>query len=422
VLVGIVDGTGRDEENGFRELESLAETAGIPVLATLVQKRKRPDPGTFIGRGKVAEAKAAAQELDADVVIFDDDLTPAQARNLEESLGRKVIDRTQLIMDIFAQRAATKEAKLQVELAQLRYLLPRLRGWGMALTRIGGGSAGGVGTRGPGETQLELDRNKINRRIHGLERRLAKATAERRERRKRRAKSDLPQIALVGYTNSGKSTLLNRLCEDETFVEDKLFATLDTKIRRGSLGDGRVALFVDTVGFIRDLPHDLVPAFAATLEAARYADLLLHVVDASKPAADEDRRTVLRTLEEEVFHGDDDRPPMLTALNKLDLCRGGPPSFLDGIPVSAKEGTNLDRLLAEIGRAVYAEDRRLGFSLPFRSLHVLRPFTANGRARIVRYAEDGAHVEAVVSESEWRTLRKAGARLSAAASSRGEEP
>jgi len=421
VLVGIVDGSGREEENIFRELESLAETAGIPVLASLTQHRKRPDPATFIGRGKVEEAKAAMQELDADVIIFDDELTPAQARNLEEALGRKVIDRTQLIMDIFAQRAATKEAKLQVELAQLRYLLPRLRGWGMALTRIGGGTSGGVGTRGPGETQLELDRNKINQRIHGLERRLAKAMAERHERRKRRTKSNLPQIALVGYTNSGKSTLLNRLCEDNTFVEDRLFATLDTKVRRGNLGDGRVALFVDTVGFIRDLPHDLVPAFAATLEAVRYADLLLHVVDATKPTADVDQQTVLTILEEEVFRGTEVRPPMLVALNKLDLCCDGPPLSLEGLPISAKEGTNVDRLLAEIGAIVYQQERRLNFTLPFRSLHALRPLTASGRARIVRYGEDGAYVEASISESEWRRLHKAGACLSAAGVSRNEE-
>ena len=335
ILVGISPGS-EDEEQLLRELELLVETAGIPALATVVQNRKRPDPATFIGKGKVAEVKLSAQELGADVVVFNNDLTPAQARNLEKSLGRKVIDRTQLIMDIFAQRATTKEAKLQVELAQLHYLLPRLRGWGMALTRIGGGTSGGIGTRGPGETRLELDRNKTNQRIHLLEKRIKKTRDEREVRRKKRDRSDLPQVALIGYTNSGKSTLLNLLCEEKTFVEDKLFATLDTKVRRGEVAPGRVVLFADTVGFIRDLPHSLVPAFAATLEAARQCDLLLHVIDASKPTMEADHRSVLRTLEREVFHDTDERPPMINVLNKIDLCIGGPPVAMDAIAISAR--------------------------------------------------------------------------------------
>ncbi|MEI6171687.1 MAG: GTPase HflX, partial [bacterium] len=201
------------------ELESLADTAGIPTLATVVQNRFRPDGATFIGKGKTEEVRAAAEELGADVVIFNNDLSPGQGRNLEEALGRKVIDRTQLILDIFAQRATTKEAKLQVELAQLRYLLPRLRGWGEALTHAGAG----IGTRGPGETKLEIDRNKVTRRIHAIEKRLRDASEERAVRRKLRGKSDLPQVALVGYTNSGKSTLLNQLAGADAFVEDKLF-------------------------------------------------------------------------------------------------------------------------------------------------------------------------------------------------------
>ncbi|MCD6135242.1 GTPase HflX [Candidatus Bipolaricaulota bacterium] len=268
---------GSSVDESLSELDSLASTAGIPTLLEVVQSRTSPDSRYFIGKGKVAEVKAAAHELNAEVVIFDDELSPAQARNLEEKLKTKVIDRSQLIMDIFAQRAATKEARLQVELAQLRYLLPRLRGWGSSLSRLGGG----IGTRGPGETQLELDRKKINRRIHTLERRLKKARAERDLRSKKRRSGALPVIALIGYTNSGKSTLLNRLCEANVLVEDKLFATLTTTVRRGEIGSSQSGLFVDTVGFIRNLPHQLIPAFAATLETVREADLILHVVDAS---------------------------------------------------------------------------------------------------------------------------------------------
>jgi len=411
ILVGISPGT-EDEEQLLRELELLVDTAGIPALATVVQNRKRPDPATFIGKGKVEEVKRAAQELGADVVVLNNDLTPAQARNLEERLGRKVIDRTQLIMDIFAQRAATKEAKLQVELAQLRYLLPRLRGWGMALTRIGGGTSGGIGTRGPGETQLELDRSKINRRIHLLEKRLKKTKDEREVRRKKRDRSDLPQVALIGYTNSGKSTLLNRLCEEETFVEDKLFATLDTKVRRGEVAPGRVVLFADTVGFIRDLPHNLVPAFAATLEAARHCDLLLHVIDASKPTMETDHRAVLRTLEEEVFHGSGKRPPMINVLNKLDLCVGGTPATVEGVAISAKRGTNLEGLLGEIERCVLPEERTFEFLLPLTSLHELHALTKMGRAEILRYVDSDALVRGRVSEREWGELQRVGASLS----------
>jgi GTP-binding protein HflX len=420
ILVGIADG--RTNEEMFRELESLSDTAGITTLATLVQNRKRPDPATFVGRGKVDEVKAAAAELGADAIVFNDELSPAQARNLEEAIGRKVIDRTQLILDIFAQRAATKEARLQVELAQLRYLLPRLRGWGTALTRVGGGAAGGVGTRGPGETQLELDRNKITRRIHSLEKRLVKATAERGVRRKRRMKSDLPRIALVGYTNSGKSTLLNNLCEAEEFVEDKLFATLDTVVRRGEVRPGRTALFADTVGFIRDLPHHLVPAFAATLEAAQHADLLLHVVDVSKPSWEEDHRTVLEILEREVFHEQVERPPSINVLNKVDLRPNGVSNGIDGVFVSARTGLHLDRLREQIASAVFPEEQTISFTFPLHAVHKLSPLTSAGRAQVLRYTAEAACVEASVSPTEWALLQRDGARAIAGDASPAEGP
>ncbi|MCK5245321.1 GTPase HflX, partial [Candidatus Bipolaricaulota bacterium] len=340
ILVGILYGR-EEEEESLRELELLADTAGIPTLAVMVQKRPKPHPATFVGRGKVEELKAAMGELEADVVIFNEELRPAQARNLERALNRKVIDRTQLIMDIFAQRATTKEAKLQVELAQLHYLLPRLRGWGTSLTRAGGRAVGGVGTRGPGETQLELDRNKIYLRIHSLERRQKKAAGERAVRRHKRTQSELPEVALIGYTNSGKSTLLNRLCAADAFVEDKLFATLDTRVRRAEIVPGRTILIADTVGFIQHLPHDLIPAFAATLEAAQTADLLVHVVDVSKPSWEADVRAVMETLESEVFQEDEDHPPILTVLNKVDRCDGSFSSSIEGIAISAKQGTHV---------------------------------------------------------------------------------
>lgn len=417
ILVGLADRGAVGES--LRELELLAETAGICALATLVQARRRPDPATWIGRGKVEEVKAAAAELGADAILFNEELSPAQARNLEEAIGRKVVDRTQLILDIFAQRAATKEARLQVELAQLRYLLPRLRGWGAALTSAGGGAPGGVGTRGPGETQLELDRKKIHRRIHALETRLAKATAERAVQGKRRVASEMPQVVLVGYTNSGKSTLLNRLCDADAFVEDKLFATLDTTVRRGAVSPGRIALFIDTVGFIRDLPHHLVPAFASTLEATRQADLLVHVVDVSRPTWEEDHGAVLEVLEREVFRGQGDRPPALCVWNKIDLCVDRRIDPGSAVAVSALAGLHVDLLKRRIASLLYPEDRSVEFAYPLRAVHRLAALTASGRATIVRYAPEAAYVQATISGAEWEVLVREGARAIASSACPG---
>ena len=412
ILVGIDKGdSGAPIEARMRELAALSETAGVEVLAELVQRRKRPDPPTFIGKGKVEELSAAVAELGADVVIFSDELTPAQARNLEERLTVKVIDRTQLIMDIFAQRAATKEARLQVELAQLRYLLPRLRGWGEALTRAGAG----IGTRGPGETKLELERFKITRRIHAIERRLGKAEAERKLRRRKRSRSDLPQVAIVGYTNSGKTTLLNRICSSDSLVEDKLFATLDPRVRRGEVGGGRFALFIDTVGFIRDLPHHLIPAFAATLEAVRYSDLILHVVDLSSPSWEEDYRSVLETLEREVFEPDVPHPPILNALNKIDLLES-PIDRITGVPISAKEGRNIDSLLAEMGGILFAGDRAVELFVPYSALDALYSLADPDGIRVIERSSGGIRVSLVASQRELARLCAAGMRISASSS------
>jgi GTP-binding protein HflX len=350
--------------------------------------------------------------LGADVVIFNNDLSPGQGRNLEEALGRKVIDRTQLILDIFAQRATTKEAKLQVELAQLRYLLPRLRGWGEALTHAGAG----IGTRGPGETKLEIDRNKVMRRIHAIEKRLRAASDERAVRRKLRGKSDLPQVALVGYTNSGKSTLLNQLAGADAFVEDKLFATLDTLVRRGPVAAGRDVLFIDTVGFIRDLPHQLVPAFAATLEAARYADLVLHVVDVASPSAAGDYRAVEETLEKEVFSKGDERPPILNVLNKIDVSGEFATVGFQGVAISAKEGSHLDALRERVASLVYSGDRELVLRVPYAALRSLAFLRAKDRVEVLDYVPDGARVRGRFSNDEVAAVQAVGGEITSAPS------
>ena len=410
ILVAVQTPGSRVEES-LLELTALASTAGIPTLLEVVQNRTRRDTSFFIGKGKVDDVKAAAHELGADVVIFDDELSPAQARNLEEKIKTKVIDRSQLIMDIFAQRAATKEAKLQVELAQLRYLLPRLRGWGNALSRLGGG----IGTRGPGETQLELDRNKIKRRIHTLERRLTKARAERGLRSKKRRAGPLPLIALIGYTNSGKSTLLNRLCGTDMLVEDKLFATLTTTVRRGRIGASQSALFVDTVGFIRNLPHHLIPAFAATLETVHDADLILHVVDSSSPRCGEDYETVIATLDREVFTGDDQRPPVLDVLNKIDLIPQDEidtEAFHEPVFISAREGTNIEQLLARMQEILSLGKSDVSLILPYSMTQELHLLSRRERVTICSYTSEGIEITATLSEEDLMQLLGKGGRIS----------
>ena len=410
ILVAVQTPGSRVEES-LLELTALASTAGIPTLLEVVQNRTRRDTSFFIGKGKVDDVKAAAHELGADVVIFDDELSPAQARNLEEKIKTKVIDRSQLIMDIFAQRAATKEAKLQVELAQLRYLLPRLRGWGNALSRLGGG----IGTRGPGETQLELDRNKIKRRIHTLERRLTKARAERGLRSKKRRAGPLPLIALIGYTNSGKSTLLNRLCGTDVLVEDKLFATLTTTVRRGRIGASQSALFVDTVGFIRNLPHHLIPAFAATLETVHDADLILHVVDSSSPRCGEDYETVIATLDREVFTGDDQRPPVLDVLNKIDLIPQDEidtEAFHEPVFISAREGTNIEQLLARMQEILSLGKSDVSLILPYSMTQELHLLSRRERVTICSYTSEGIEITATLSEEDLMQLLGKGGRIS----------
>jgi GTP-binding protein HflX len=350
VLVGVwTDGTVTDAENSLTELAALAETAGSTILEALIQRRGRPDPGTYIGRGKVGELRDVVVATGADTVICDGELSPGQLRNLEQETKVKVIDRTALILDIFAQHARSREGKAQVELAQLQYLVPRLRGWGEALSRQAGGRAGGatggVGLRGPGETKLETDRRRILARISRLKREIAGMRTARDTQRAERRRREVPSVAIAGYTNAGKSSLLNRLTGAGVLVEDALFATLDPATRRTRTADGRGYTLSDTVGFVRHLPHLLVEAFRSTLEEVADADLVLHVVDGAHPDPEAQVRAVRAVLAEV---GAQDVPELL-AVNKTDaadeetllrLKRDWP----EAVFVSARTGAGIDEL------------------------------------------------------------------------------
>ena len=345
-MVGVALNSRSELEEELEELAALADTAGAEVVGVLTQTRKEIDPAYFIGQGKAEELARMCSELSADLVIFNHDLTPAQARNLEKLLNTRVVDRTELILDIFAKRARTKQAMLQVELAQLQYQLPRLRRMWQHLSRLGGG----IGTRGPGETQLEVDQRRAKKRIADLQRQLQEIQRQTSTRVQSRKERELFTIALVGYTNVGKSTLMNALTKANVFVEDRLFATLDATTRVLYLPDGHKVLLTDTIGFIRKLPPHLIASFHATLEEVRTADLLLHVVDVSHPATDEHIKVVEETLQE---IGAGDKPTILV-LNKADKL---PPEwdkrallrrYPNAVLVSALTGEGLDTLLSRI--------------------------------------------------------------------------
>jgi GTP-binding protein HflX len=383
------------------ELRRLAETAGVAVADEVVQALRRLDPATFIGRGKVQEIRSRAEEVRATVVIFDDALLPAQQRNLERALDRKVIDRSALILDIFAQRARSLEGKMQVELAQLQYLLPRLTRHWTHLSRLGGG----VGTRGPGETQLEVDRRRVRQRIAQLRQRLRDVDRTRGLHRHERATVPFPTVALVGYTNAGKSTLMNALTRAGVLVEDRLFATLDPTIRRLRLPGGLLVLLADTVGFIHKLPHQLVEAFKSTLEEVRAAQLLVHVVDVSHPTWAEQCRVVESVLAE---IGAEEQP-MLHALSKIDLLPSGtrPPSAgPDAIPISAQSGEGLPHLLAAIESRLTRGLERVRYALPSGRGDVIAWLRRAGRI-VEEYYQDGTvTVTALVPPKIAGQLRK----------------
>ncbi len=347
-----------DFDTSLAEFEELARSAGAEVAATLIQRRPRPDPATLVGQGKLEEIEGVLASTGADLVLFDHDLTPSQLRNLEAKLPCRVIDRTQLILDIFARHARTREGQLQVELAQLEYQLPRLAGRGKAMSQLGGG----IGTRGPGETQLETDRRKINLRIDHVKEQLESVRRIRRQQRQRREAVPVPVVALVGYTNAGKSTLFNALTEAGVLESSRMFATLDPKLRQLQLPSRRKILLSDTVGFIRNLPHTLVTSFRATLEEVERAEILLHVRDASSPMMDEQKAQVERVLGEL----DVTKKPVIEVLNKVDLIPAGEREHLTGgLAVSGLKKQGLDELLAAIDDALIVDPLiRVKFRLP----------------------------------------------------------
>ncbi|MFP5225118.1 MAG: GTPase HflX [Actinomycetota bacterium] len=358
--------TDEQAEASLEELRSLTESAGAAVLATVLQQRDTADPATFIGKGKTDDIRQLVERLGADTVVVDSELGPTQLRNLEDTFKCKVIDRTALIIDIFAQRAHSSEAKLQVELAQMAYFLPRLRGWGESMSRQGATGSGGIATRGPGETKIEIDRRKINRRMAKLRRDLETVDRVRATKRAQRERKGVPAIALVGYTNAGKSTLLNQLTSAGVLVEDKLFATLDPTTRRLDLPEGRQVTLTDTVGFVRKLPHPLVEAFASTLEESIHADLLLHVVDASGIDPEAQYASVREVLEE-IGASQLSELVVLNKADQLDASRliSLQGEFPEALAISALTGQGVETLLGEIERRVSAGEIEVDLEIPY---------------------------------------------------------
>ena len=411
VLVGLHTSgqSTHDADASLDELELLVATAGSETVGRVVQKRDTPDPATFIGRGKVIDLKDLVRSLGADAAIFDDELSPAQQRNLEEKLEVKVLDRTIVILDIFAQHATSAEGRAQVELAQLSYLLPRLRGWGVALSRQAGGrvaGGAGIGTRGPGETQLEVDRRKINRRMTKLRKDIVGFSKTRRLKTKDRERHGVQTVALVGYTNAGKSTLMNRLTGASVLVADQLFATLDTTARRLQLPDSREVVLTDTVGFVRKLPTQLVEAFKSTLEDTLRADLLLHVVDAAHPEAEAQILAVDRVLAD---IGADEMQRLLV-LNKADVAdrdnlAGLQRQWGDAVVVSAVTGAGTDDLVQRIAGLLPPRRRVMEALVPYDRSDLVAMAHRGGEVLKEEHRADGTWIVADVERDAGRALR-----------------
>jgi GTPase len=397
VLVGMALGSSpmAEAEAHLDELALLVDTAGADPLARVIQRRQTPDPATFVGKGKAEELRELSVEVDADTVVFDDELSPAQSRNLEKILGRTAIDRTAVILDIFAQNAHTQEGRAQVELAMLRYRLPRLRGKGKALSQ----QEGRIGTRGPGETQLEVDRRRLVRRMTKLESDLKELTKHRRNQRKARGRSRLHTVSLVGYTNAGKSTLLNRLTDAGVLVEDRLFATLDPRTRRLDLPGGESVLLSDTVGFVRKLPHQLVEAFKSTLEVVKESDLLVHVVDSAAPDPHGQIEAV-RTVLAEIGAGG---VPELLAFNKADVAPDEAARLAERHPgsvvLSALSGEGLDGLLQATGDRLRALTSVVELLVPYPRGDVVAAVHREGEVILEAHEDEGTRLRARFDEA-----------------------
>jgi len=397
VLVGVwVEGTAQDAENSLKELSALAQTAGSEVMAGLIQRRDKPDPATFIGSGKVLELREAVLNSGADTVVCDGELSPAQLRNLEGKVKVKVIDRTALILDIFAQHAKSREGKAQVELAQMTYLLPRLRGWGDSLSR----QAGGIGGRGPGETKIETDRRRINDKMAKLRREIKEMKTSRDTKRQERRRNNIPSVAIAGYTNAGKSSLMNRLTDAGVLVENALFATLDPTVRKTTSSDGRIYTLSDTVGFVRHLPHQLIEAFKSTLEEVSGSDLIVHVVDGAHPDPQEQIRAV-RSVISDIGGGE---IAEIIAINKADvappeklmqLLREEPNSFA----FSARTGFGIETLVAAIEAALPRPRVEIRTVIPFSRGDLVSAIHERGEIFTETYLPEGTSIHALVDGS-----------------------
>jgi GTP-binding protein HflX len=397
VLVGVwTEGTVEDAENSMAELAALAETAGSQVLENVYQRRDKPDPATYIGRGKVDGVREIVQATGADTVIMDGELAPSQLRNLEDKLKVKVVDRTALILDIFAQHAKSKEGQAQVELAQLSYMKQRLRGWGSSLSR----QAGGIGGRGPGETKIETDRRRINDKVAKLRRELAHMKTTRQTKRNERRRNAIPSVAIAGYTNAGKSSLLNRLTDAGVLVEDSLFATLDPTTRRTTTSDGRIYTMSDTVGFVRHLPHDLIEAFRSTLEEVAEADLVVHVVDGSHP----DPEGQLSAVREVFADIGASSVKELVVINKADLADPITLSRLrqrepHSVVCSARTGEGMQDVLAAIEGDLPRPDVDVRLLLPYSRGDLVSRIHDHGEVLTIDHTGDGTLIRARVSEA-----------------------
>ncbi len=400
VLVGVwTEGTAQDAENSLKELAALAETAGSEVLDGLIQRRDKADPATFIGSGKVMELRQSVVNTGADTVVCDGELSPAQLRNLESKVKVKVVDRTALILDIFAQHAKSREGKAQVELAQMTYLLPRLRGWGDSLSRQSGG-ASGIGGRGPGETKIETDRRRINDKMAKLRREIKEMKTARDTKRKERRRHNIPSVAIAGYTNAGKSSLMNRLTDAGVLVENALFATLDPTVRKTTSSDGRIYTLSDTVGFVRHLPHQLIEAFKSTLEEVSGADLIVHVVDGSHPVPQEQIRAV-REVITEIGGGE---IAEIIAINKADIA---PPEKLmqllreepNSFAFSARTGFGIDTLVEAIEAALPRPKVEINTVIPFTRGDLVSAIHERGEIFSEEYLPQGTSIHALVDGS-----------------------